>query len=92
MSKYTATVIKTGNSYALRVPKEYINVKQLKLGQKVKLADEPTLSQGYNREAFWQAMRELQALSNKHGSLKSIKDPVAWQREIRKDRPLPGRE
>jgi hypothetical protein len=21
-----------------------------------------------------------------------IKDPVAWQREIRKDRPLPGRE
>lgn len=24
--------------------------------------------------------------------LSHIKDPVAWQREIRKDRPLPGRE
>ncbi|MBF0274732.1 MAG: hypothetical protein HQK84_05825 [Nitrospinae bacterium] len=23
---------------------------------------------------------------------KIFKDPVAWQREIRKDRPLPGRE
>ena len=26
------------------------------------------------------------------GGIKSIPDPVAWQREIRKDRPLPGRE
>ena len=26
------------------------------------------------------------------GGIRSIPDPVAWQREIRKDRPLPGRE
>ncbi len=26
------------------------------------------------------------------GGVSSIPDPVAWQREIRKDRPLPGRE
>ncbi|MFW6336932.1 MAG: hypothetical protein ACOC3G_07370 [Phycisphaeraceae bacterium] len=26
------------------------------------------------------------------GGIKSIPDPSAWQREIRKDRPLPGRE
>ncbi len=88
MSKYIATVIKTGNSYALRVPKEYVNVKQLKLGQKVKLANEPTLHQGYNHDAFWQAMRELQALK----PFKSIKDPSAWQSEIREDRSLPGRD
>ncbi len=25
-------------------------------------------------------------------AFKAIKDPAAWQREIRKDRPLPGRE
>lgn len=25
-------------------------------------------------------------------ALASIKDPAAWQREIRKDRPLPGRD
>ena len=26
------------------------------------------------------------------GTFSEIEDPVAWQREIRKDRPLPGRE
>lgn len=26
------------------------------------------------------------------GGIKSIPDPLAWQREIREDRPLPGRE
>jgi hypothetical protein len=26
------------------------------------------------------------------GAFDEIEDPVAWQREIRKDRPLPGRE
>jgi hypothetical protein len=26
------------------------------------------------------------------GGIKSIPDPAAWQREIRRDRPLPGRE
>ena len=26
------------------------------------------------------------------GGIKSIPDPAAWQREIRKDRPLPGRK
>lgn len=26
-----------------------------------------------------------------HGGVESIADPVNWQREIRKDRPLPGR-
>jgi hypothetical protein len=34
----------------------------------------------------------LRALANlPDGGIKSIKDPVKWQREIRKDRPLPGR-
>ena len=27
-----------------------------------------------------------------HGASAEIEDPVAWQREIRKDRPLPGRD
>ena len=35
MSNYTATVIKTGNSYALRVPKSYIENAGLKIGDKV---------------------------------------------------------
>ena len=33
----------------------------------------------------------LQALADM-GAFAEIEDPVAWQREIRKDRPLPGRE
>jgi hypothetical protein len=34
------------------------------------------------------ALRKLREL----GTFKGITDPVAWQREIRQDRPLPGRE
>lgn len=39
--------------------------------------------------------RKLVAILQKiadRGGIPSIKDPVKWQREIRKDRPLPGRE
>jgi hypothetical protein len=34
----------------------------------------------------------LQRVAEAGGALSTIKDPVAWQREIRKDRLLPGRE
>ena len=34
------------------------------------------------------ALREIAG----RGGIRSIPDPVAWQREIREDRPLPGRE
>ena len=34
------------------------------------------------------ALRKLREL----GTFKEIADPVAWQREIRQDRPLPGRD
>jgi hypothetical protein len=37
------------------------------------------------------AVEALEALAAL-GGFKSIPDPVAWQREIRKDRPLPGRD
>lgn len=35
--------------------------------------------------------QHLQALADM-GTFADIEDPVAWQREIRKDRPLPGRD
>jgi hypothetical protein len=41
------------------------------------------------RRKMADALEELAALPN--GALKSIKDPVKWQRQVRKDRPLPGR-
>lgn len=39
-------------------------------------------------KAMREALEELARL----GTFRDIKVPVAWQREIRKDRPLPGRE
>ena len=35
-----------------------------------------------------EALRKL----SEQGGFKSVPDPVAWQREIRKDRPLAGRD
>ena len=87
MSNYTATIIKTGNSYALRVPKSYVENAKLELGQKVQIGAPVVLPKDYDPEAVKKAVRNLQAI----GAYRSIKDPVAWQREIRKDRPLPGR-
>ncbi len=40
------------------------------------------------RDAAAAALRYL----SEAGTFGGITDPVAWQREIRKDRPLPGRE
>ncbi len=39
------------------------------------------------QEAALAALRQLRAL----GTFKEITDPVAWQRELRQDRPLSGR-
>lgn len=88
MSKYIATVIKTGNSYALRVPKAYVDDANLKLGQKVQVDKPQPTQKKQDKEKIQKIIRELQALR----PYRDIKDPVAWQREIRKDRPLPGRD
>lgn len=87
MSKYTTTVIKTGNSYALRVPKAYIEDADLKLGDKADIPL-PQKARTQDHEKIQQILKELQKLK----PYRDIKDPIAWQREIRKDRPLPGRD
>lgn len=87
MSNYIATVIKTGNSYALRVPKKYVDDAQLKLGQKATI-QLPTPQLKQDRKRIQELLKQLQEI----GAYKDIKNPVAWQREIRKDRSLPGRE
>lgn len=38
------------------------------------------------------ALRDALTSLRKSGAFADIEDPVAWQREIRKDRPLPGRD
>lgn len=86
MSNYIATVIKTGNSYALRIPKKYVEDAQLELGQKTTI-QLPTPQPKQNHKRVQSLLKQLQEI----GAYKDIEDPVAWQREIRKDRSLPGR-
>jgi hypothetical protein len=51
------------------------------------------LAQGFrNKKSDGPAMAAALEAIAKNGGAKSIPDPVAWQREIRKDKPQPGRE
>ena len=46
-------------------------------------------------ESIEERRRRIQAafqVLQDRGTFKSIADPVAWQRDIRQDRPLPGRD
>ena len=87
MSIYSTTVIKTGNSYALRVPKQYIEDAKLQLGQKVSIPL-PLTETVQNRQRIQSLLKQLQEL----GAYQDIQDPRAWQKEIRAERQLPGRE
>lgn len=40
----------------------------------------------------FEALKHLRKIAENGGLKHIIPDPVAWQKEIRKDRPLPGRE
>ena len=44
------------------------------------------------RQANWHGAMEALRRIAARGGIQGISDPVAWQREIRRDRPLPGRE
>ena len=87
MSTYIATVFKTGNSYALRVPKKYIEEGNLELGQKATI-QLPIIQLKQDHKRIQELLRQLQEI----GAYKDIKDPGKWQREIRIDRSLPGRD
>lgn len=54
---------------------------KLERNQQPKAANQP------NGAAIAEIMERMAA----RGALSEIKDPVQWQRDIRKDRPLPGR-
>lgn len=70
-----AIVAKTGNSYALRVPKSYIDENKLKLGDVVDIESPLTRQQ--------KAINALIEHGKKRGPIKGMEDPVAWQREQR---------
>jgi antitoxin component of MazEF toxin-antitoxin module len=83
MSIYEATVIKTGNSIALRVPKRYAQDADITPGDKVNLKL-PQKHRYQNHLKIQQIITKLQAVNG----YKSIADPVKWQKEIRTDRKL----
>ena len=70
-----AVVTKSGNSYALRVPKRYIDDNRLKLGDVVTIEEPLALQQS--------ALKALVNQGKIHGTIKTIPNPVAWQREQR---------
>jgi antitoxin component of MazEF toxin-antitoxin module len=87
MNTYTATVIKTGNSIALRVPKQYAQDAKLVPGEKVLLnLPSKQKQQDYNK------IKRLISALQKVPAFHTISDPVTWQREIRQDRALPNRK
>ena len=91
MRDHKAKVIKAGNSYALRISKQVAEDAQLQVGEVISL---PILSKkkGYNANAFWKAASNLANDKEKTPALNSIEDVIKWQREVRQDRALPGRD
>lgn len=68
----------------LPLPPELRNCK-VKVEAKVEAVGNPVAATG----TVLDALREIRALG---GLNDVIPDPMAWQRDMRKDRPLPGRE
>ncbi|HET9098458.1 MAG TPA: AbrB/MazE/SpoVT family DNA-binding domain-containing protein [Candidatus Saccharimonadales bacterium] len=80
MKTSTATVFKTGNSYALRVPKAYAERNNLRPGAKVILPD-PQVSGG--TLADLNAIIKVSRNKNKVTAWDKIADPSEWQRTER---------
>ena len=70
-----AVVTKSGNSYALRVPKRYIDDNKLQLGDIVALEEPLTLQKS--------ALEALVKQGKTRGAIKTISNPVVWQRQQR---------
>lgn len=87
MNRYKATIIRTGNSYALRVPKRYVEDADLVVGEKVEIVL-PLRRVKQDRQRIAELFSQLQQAH----AFQDIEEPVAWQKEIRRDRPLPGRD
>ncbi len=80
MATSTVTVIKTGNSYALRVPKSYAERNNLRPGAKVIIQD-PQVSGGTlaDLQASIKASRKKDGI----GVWDKITNPSDWQRDER---------
>lgn len=82
-----ATIVKIGNSMGVRIKHEVLNDLSLKPGDEVEVIVRPAAA-GFNKKHFVEALKLARQIG---GGIPSIPDPVAWQKEIRKDKPLTGR-
>ncbi|HUX19811.1 MAG TPA: hypothetical protein VMW69_01140 [Spirochaetia bacterium] len=87
MNRYTATVIRTGNSIALRVPKQYVEDANISPGDKVEVGL-PTKRKAQDHKRIAMLIERLQQLH----AYSTVTDPVSWQRQVRADRKLPERD
>ena len=90
------SLLKEISSYVSKLPSElqqevlhYAQFLEFRMGKDgVKNRLNLDLSPDERRKRILDGFKQLHEL----GAFADIEDPVAWQREIRQDRPLPGRE
>lgn len=86
LEKYRAVIEQGRITWQDEVPRELKSSKPIIVDvSPVEPQPKPKRSNGKKMAAILRKIAET-------GGISSIKDPVKWQREIRKDRPLPGRE
>ena len=68
----------------LAMPKELLG-KKVRVTAQVEAAED---TPGVDPQAGWDGLGRIAS----RGGIAGIEDPAAWQREIRRDRSLPGRE
>lgn len=61
------------------------------LGKKVRVTAQVEVAEDDSAAATSDGWDALSRIADR-GGLADIKDPATWQRELRQDRPLPGRE
>lgn len=86
MEKYRATIHGATVEWENEVPAELVDDGEIKVEMTV------ISKRGNLPRSDGKRMAEALAQIAARGGVRSIPDPVAWQREIRKDRPLPGRD
>lgn len=88
LEKHRATLTDGHLEWDGEAPKEIKKKRSVKVDVIV-VSPQPELKKP-DGEKMAAAIEALRSIADR-GGIKSIKDPVKWQRAIRKDRPLPGR-
>ena len=84
LEKYRATIHGNTIEWDGEAPKNLSDDASIKVDVTVVSTPKPQRPNGRKMAAILQRMAD-------RGGIASIEDPVKWQREIRKDRKLPGR-